>query len=112
MKPKFSLRLRPETKYQAASYRGKVELNENILANVMDYCKKKNKCRGYKSVKQGGYFDPRTINCILDGTKIGENKRSLSILTKDEENAIVLYAKNKNRNDKKRTVQSQVSYAC
>jgi hypothetical protein len=94
MRPKFYLRLRPKTKYQAASYRDKIELNENTLANAVEYCKKNN-CRGYKSVKQGGYnVDPRTINRILDGAEIGENKSHLSILTKDEENSIVLYAKN------------------
>ena len=97
MKPKFNLRLRPKTKHQAASYRGKINLNEQILAKAVEYCKQNN-CRGYKAVKQGGFnVDPRTINRILDGANIGENKSHLSILTSDEENSIVLYAKNKNR---------------
>ena len=55
MRPKFNLRLRPNTKYQAASYKDKIELNENISANAVDYCKTKktkSNCRGYKLVKQ------------------------------------------------------------
>ena len=97
MKPTFNLRLRPKSKHQSAIYREKIKSNEEILANAIKYCEEHN-CRGYKAVNQGGFkIDPRTINRILDGEEIGQNKMHLAILTPEEEDAIVNYAKNKNR---------------
>ena len=97
MKPRFNLRIKTKTKQQALVYRDAPFQKEQYLAEAVKWCEE-HACRGYKAVNEGSFhLDPRTINRILDGATIGRNKEHLAILTKEEEDSVVHYAKNKNR---------------
>ena len=97
MKPRFNLRIKTKIKHQTLLYRDTQFRKEQYLAEAVKWCEE-HACRGYKAVNEGGFhLDPRTINRILDGATIGRNKEHLAILTKEEEDLVVRYAKNKNR---------------
>ena len=96
MKPRFNLMINTKTKHQALVYRNAQFQKEQYLAEAVKWCEE-HACRGYKAKNEGGFhIDPRTINRIIDGATIGRNNKHLAILTKEEEDSVVRYAKNKN----------------
>ena len=90
--------MKNKTKHQAATYRDFQSSKGQHLLEAVRWCEEQS-CRGYRAVNEGGFqLDPRTINRVLDGKgEIGRNKEHLAILTKEEEDSVVRYAKNKNR---------------
>ena len=99
MKPKPSFALRVKSKDVLAVKRRLVDAREQELEYAVKWCQDNNS-RGYAAISSGLFTikDAQTINKRLDGDiVIGKTMEFCSILSIEEEEAIVRYAKNKNR---------------
>ena len=89
---KFNLRLKPTSKAKSTIIREQQLLRECQLRDAVGYCTK-NSCRGWTAVKSSLFPLIKychTINKGLDGmATIGEEKEYCSILTAEEEKALV-----------------------
>ena len=109
MKPKLNLRIKfnsrlgitvPNNKAEATVVINSINKKEQELQEAVQWCLDNN-ARGYKALKTSLFpliKDRETINRRLGGKVItGSEKQYCSIMTNEEEDAIIQFVKNKNR---------------
>ena len=95
-----SVRIKPTSKSTCNVLRDVIMMKSKQLEEAVEWCRINNK-HSWAAIKSGKFpliKDLRKINKRIDGVIItGNEKENCSIITKDEEESLACYIRNKNR---------------